>query len=356
MSLTAPQRQTLVWAAVAGLLLWILAAIGPVLAPFAAAAILAYVLEPAVRWLAGHRVPRTLAVILAMTLALAAACSVLLIVVPLVQSEVGQIRERIPALVGLFTEQWLPWLRERLGVDLRLDAASLRTRLAEQLSASGGDLASALLAYVRSGWAAAIQVLGLLFLVPVVAFYLLVDWPRIGPLLRELVPPRWQTGSFDLLGEIDTLLGQYLRGQLLVMAALAVWYSAGLLVAGFELWLPLGVLTGLLVAVPYLGFAVGLSFALLSGLLQFGPMQGLISVAVIYGVGQLLEGFVLTPRLVGERIGLHPAAVILALLAFGALFGFVGVLLALPLAAVAAVALRRLRTAYLGSDFYRGGP
>lgn len=353
MPLTAPQRQTLAWAAVAALLLWALAALGAVLTPFAAAAILAYVLEPGVRWLALRRVPRTVAVIVVMLFALLALAAVLLILVPLVQTEAAQIRSRMPALVATVTEQLLPWLREHLGVEFRLDAESLRRTLAEHLSSGGTDLASAVFDYVRSGWAAAVQVLGLLFLVPVVAFYLLVDWPRFAPLLRDLVPPRWQTRSFDVLGEIDSLLGQYLRGQVLVMVALSAWYATALLVAGFGLWLPVGVLSGLLVAIPYLGFAIGLAFALVTGMLQLGPMQGLVSVAVVYGIGQVLEGFVLTPRLVGERIGLHPVAVILALLAFGALLGFVGVLLALPLSAVVAVALRRLRTAYLDSDFYR---
>ena len=139
------------------------------------------------------------------------------------------------------------------------------------------------------------------------------------------------------------------------MLALAVFYALALLVAGFDLWLPIGVLTGLLVAVPYLGFALGLIFALVTGMLQLGPVAGLVSVAVIYGAGQVLESLVLTPRLVGERIGLHPLAVILALLAFGTLFGFVGVLLALPLSAVLAVGLRRLRAAYLASEFYLRG-
>jgi len=198
-------------------------------------------------------------------------------------------------------------------------------------------------------------VLGMVFLVPVVMFYLLLDWPQLGTRVGELTPPRWRAGALAPLREIDALLGQYLRGQVLVMLALAVFYSLGLLLAGFTLWLPIGVLTGLLVAVPYLGFALGLIFALVTGMLQLGPVAGLASVAVIYGAGQVLESLVLTPRLVGERIGLHPLAVILALLAFGTLFGFVGVLLALPLSAVLAVGLRRLRAAYLASEFYLRG-
>jgi predicted PurR-regulated permease PerM len=212
-----------------------------------------------------------------------------------------------------------------------------------------------LFTYARSGWAAAIQVLGLVFLVPVVMFFLLLDWPTFTGRVIELIPPRWRASALDLLGEIDALLGQYLRGQLMVMIALAAYYAIGLLLAGYELWLPIGLLTGLLVVVPYLGFALGTVFALISGMLQLGALHGLVATLVVYGFGQLLESFVLTPRLVGERIGLHPIAVLLALLAFGALFGFVGVLVALPLSAVVAVGLKRLRRAWLASDFYRNG-
>jgi len=353
MPLTLPQRQTLIWSAVAALLLWAFWALGPVLTPFAAAVVLAYVLEPGVRWLAERRVPRVVAVLLVMLLALVAIVSILLILLPIVQVEIQQVRARFPALVSTITERLLPWLQQRFGIEWRLDGAAVRAWLASHLAGSGQDVAAMLLDYAMSGWAAATQVLGLVFLVPVIMFFMLLDWPTLAARLRELVPPRWRAGSSDVLGEIDALLGQYLRGQLLVMIALAAYYAIGLLLAGFHLWLPIGVLTGLLVAIPYLGFGIGLVFALVSGMLQLGPLQGLVAVGVVYGIGQALESFVLTPRLVGERIGLHPIAVLLALLAFGALFGFVGVLVALPMSAVIAVGLRRLREAWLRSELYR---
>jgi predicted PurR-regulated permease PerM len=355
MPLSVRQRQTLMWAAVAALLVWALIALGPVLTPFVAAAMLSYVLEPGVEWLVARRIPRAAAVCAVMVLALLGILAVILVLVPIVQVEAAQIRERFPALVALITEQLLPWLKQRFGIDPHLDPAALRAWLTRQLASSGDDLAALLFDYARSGWAATLQVLGMVFLVPVVMFYLLLDWPQLGIRVAELTPPRWRAGALDPLREIDSLLGQYLRGQVLVMLALAVFYALALLLAGFDLWLPIGVLTGLLVAIPYLGFALGLIFALVTGMLQLGPLTGLVSVAVIYGAGQLLESLVLTPRLVGERIGLHPLAVILALLAFGTLFGFVGVLLALPLSAVLAVGLRRLRTAYVASEFYQRG-
>ena len=150
------------------------------------------------------------------------------------------------------------------------------------------------------------------------------------------------------------MLGQYLRGQLLVMVILAVYYSLGLALFRFDLALPVGVFTGLAIFIPYVGFGLGMLLALVAGLLQFASLYGLVAVAVVYGLGQVLESFVLTPRLVGERIGMNPLMVIFALLAFGQLFGFVGVLIALPLSALLVVAARRLRLAYLDSRMYLG--
>ena len=353
MPLSSRQRQTLAWTAVGALLVGLLAVLGPVLTPFVAAGILAYVLQPGVAWLAARRMPRMLAATTVLLLAVLALVAIVLVLVPIVQVEVAQVRQRLPGLAQTITERLLPWLRETTGVEIAIDGAAIRAWLARQLASAGEDWAAALLGYARSGWSAAIEVLGLVFLVPVLAFYLLLDWPGLVARAATLIPPRWRPAGGALLGEIDALLGQYLRGQLLVMLSLALYYALALLVAGFSLWLPIGVLAGLLVAIPYLGFVVGFAFALLTGMLELGPIAGLTAAGIVFGLGQVLESFILTPRLVGERIGLHPLAVILALMAFGALFGFVGVLLALPLAAVAAVGLRRLHTAYLASDFYQ---
>lgn len=356
MTLTPRQRQTLLWTAIATLLVWALVVLGPVLTPFVAAAILAYALQPLAEWLVRRRLPRVLAVILTLALALTVLAALVLILVPILQRESSQIRSQLPALAATLTatlnQSVVPWLRDTLGLPLALDAAALKATLARQLSSSGEDWAAAAFDYLKSGSNALLQVVGLLFLVPVALFYLLLDWPKVTTNLGSLVPPRWRAIVADWLAEIDTLLGQYVRGQALVMLALAVYYAAALAVARFELWLPIGVMTGLLIAIPYLGFATGLLFALIAGMLQFGPAHGLLAVAIIYGIGQVLEGVLLTPYLVGERIGLHPLAVIFALLAFGYLFGFVGVLLALPLAAVVAIALRRLRRGYVDSAFF----
>ena len=350
--LSSMQRQTLVWAGVGLLLLALVWVLGPVLTPFFAAAILAYALAPGVAWLQAKRIPRLLAVLITMVLGLLVMLSVLLIIVPILQQEISQLRSKLPLLLSTLTEQFLPWVEQRLGITIKLDSASMKEWFTKHLASSGDDWAATLFAYAKSGWGTALTFIGMLFLMPVALFFILLDWPKFTESLRQLLPPRWEAQVFDLLNEVDHLLGQYLRGQLKVMAVLAIYYSLALWIAGFKLWLPVGVLTGTLIAIPYIGFALGLSFALIDGMLQMGPLKGLILVGIIYGLGQALESFFLTPRLVGEQIGLHPLAVIIALLAFGSLLGLAGVLLALPLAAIIAVALRRLRRTYLGSEFY----
>jgi predicted PurR-regulated permease PerM len=204
----------------------------------------------------------------------------------------------------------------------------------------------------RIGGSVLLTVVGNAVLVPVVLFYLLADWPQLIGRAKGLVPPRFRDSSDALLKECDDMLGHYLRGQLLVMAALALYYTVALALAGFDLAVPVGVFTGLAIFVPYLGFGLGALLALLAGVLQFSGWYGVGAVLLVYGIGQVAESFFLTPRLVGERIGLHPIAVIFVLLAFGHLFGFVGVLLALPMGALSLVILRRLRSAYLASPLY----
>jgi len=204
----------------------------------------------------------------------------------------------------------------------------------------------------------AFTIIGNAILIPVALFYLLMDWPRFMDQLRNLIPPRLRAGSDSFLAESDAVLGQYLRGQLLVMLVMAVFYSVGLSLFGLEMALPIGLFTGLAMFVPYVGFGLGLVLATFAGLLEFsatvGMARAVVMVAVVYGGGQVLEGFFLTPRLVGERIGLHPLAVIFALLAFGQILGFVGVLVALPLSAVLLVAIRRVKSGYLSSRLFKG--
>ncbi|HEV7816732.1 MAG TPA: AI-2E family transporter, partial [Janthinobacterium sp.] len=321
-----------------------------------AAAIIAYALNPGVDRLAGLRlgrfgVPRALAVLMVVLLFLLALIALALIVVPVLRTEVPLLQAQIPQFLVKLNELLGPRLSE-MGIHVRLDSAGIKTLLSQQIAASGDEIWSAVLASARVGGTAVLGWIATVVLIPFVLFYLLLDWHPMLARIAGAVPRRWVSQTVSMGNEVDTLLAQYLRGQLLVMLVLAAYYSVALMVAGFDVALPVGILTGLLVFIPYLGFGLGLALALIAAVLQFSDWHGLIAVAIIYGVGQTLEGFFLTPRLVGERIGLNPLAVIFALLAFGQLFGFVGVLLALPASAILMVAFRHLRRHYLGSTFY----
>jgi predicted PurR-regulated permease PerM len=334
------------------LVFWLLA---PVLAPFVIAAVMAYVLHPLVlklEALAGPRLPRALAVVLVEAVALLALLGLFLLLVPILVREWPLLQQQLPVLLDRVGEVINPLLAQ-LGLNISLDFAELRNHLVSYLSANRGDWWAPLMSSLKLGGSVALALAGYAVLVPVALFYMLYDWARLVNSVLVLVPPSWRERFDSFMHDCDQVLGEYLRGQLLVMLALAVFYTLGLWLFGLDLALPIGVFTGLAVFVPYLGFGLGLVLALLAGLLQFASAQALVMVAVVYGLGQVLESFVLTPRMVGERIGLHPLAVILSLMAFGQVFGFVGVLMALPASAVLLVGLRRLRDQYLLSDLYQ---
>jgi predicted PurR-regulated permease PerM len=353
MNLTPAQRHIVSWLLIAAATLAALWLLAPVLAPFLIAAVLAYALQPAVEALVRHRAPRSMAVSLVVLLAALAALALALLVVPVLARELPALREQIPLGADRLNRVLGVWLAQ-FGMDIKLDVAGIKAMVMKALDGNLEDWAARLLNSARLGGSIVLTVLGNAVLVPMVLFYLLLDWPAMMTRLRHLVPPRFGVPVAGFLDECDSVLGQYLRGQLMVMLTLALYYTGALALAGFELALPVGVFTGLAVFIPYLGFGLGLVLALLTALLQFDGWYGLLAVTAIYGTGQVLESFVLTPRLVGERIGLNPLAVIFALLAFGHLLGFVGVLAALPLSAVALVAGRRVLAVYLQSELYRG--
>jgi predicted PurR-regulated permease PerM len=241
-------------------------------------------------------------------------------------------------------------------VPLQIDVAMVREWFSQLVSGHESEWFERAFASLRIGGSALLALLGNVVLAPMVAFYLLVDWHGLTARLRQLLPPRWLAGVDAFLGETDAILGEYLRGQMLVMLVLAVLYSVGLAAVGLNLAVAIGVFTGLAVFVPYIGFGVGLVLGTFAALLEFQSWTGVLAVWVVFGVGQFLESFVLTPRLLGERIGLHPLVVIFALMAFGHLYGFVGVLVALPVSAVLLVVLRLAVRRYRASDLYTGAP
>jgi predicted PurR-regulated permease PerM len=299
------------------------------------------------------RMPRLLAVVVVELLFILAVLCVVLLIVPVLAKEVPLMREQIPQLFDRLHATISPWLAQ-FGLRISLDLASLRQQLVEYLQSNWGDSFGSVWSSLKIGGSVALALVGNAVLVPVALFYLLLDWKDLVRRVLQLVPPRARPGVDSFTSEADQVLGQYLRGQILVMVTMAVFYSTGLALFGLELALPIGVFTGLAMFVPYVGFGIGLLLALLAGLLEFASAKAFVMVGAVYGLGQLLEGLYLTPRLVGERIGLHPLAVIFALLAFGQLLGFVGVLIALPASAVLLVAIRRMRTGYFASRLYQG--
>ena len=355
------RAQMLLWAAVALALLWTLYLLGPVLTPFLAGAMLAYILNPGVEWLCRHRVfpgvlginwPRSLAAVAVIVLVVLAGIALVLVLVPLFTKQANELSQRVPAFLTHLNAQLAPKLQEWFGVTLHLDAQSIKQFLSEHWQSAEGIIPK-VLSSLKLGGLALAGLLGTLLLIPLVLFYLLVEWNGMIERMDHFVPRRYSKEVRSIARDIDLVLAEFLRGQLAVMGLLAAFYSIGLWLGGLEFALPIGIITGLLVFVPYLGFATGLMLALMVALLQFDGAQGLVIVAVVFGLGQILEGFFLTPKIVGKRIGLHPLAVVFALLAFGQVFGFFGVLLALPASAVLLVALRRVNTAYLTSSFYQ---
>ncbi len=324
-----------------------------VITPFLIGAILAYLGTPLVDAAQRRRVPRSIATTIVVLLFGLVILAIFLVLIPLVQSEVALAAKRLPALFSEGLAQVGPWLYQRFGIVVALDMDSLKS-LVTQNAESAHELSLRLLSGLKAGGRIALSILINLALIPVVMFYLLRDWKMIGARLQELVPRDWEGKFRTIIREIDVVLAEFLRGQFSVMVVLAIYYAVGLTIAGLDRALAIGILTGLLVFIPYVGFGLGFVLGIVAALLQWSGWPAFMGVLAVYGIGQLLENYVLVPWLVGDRIGLHPIAVIFALLAFGALFGFAGVLLALPISAALLVGLRHLRAEYLISPFYRG--
>lgn len=330
------------------LLLYLLA---PILAPFVLAGILAYIGSPIVDRLG--RLPRVLAVLLVLLGLLLLFAGLVLVILPLLMDELGRLATRTPQAMQQLNQQFFPRLEQHFGIHLRLDTAvfsKIFTGNWDVVQAIIGELYSS----AKTGGVALLGFILNLLLVPVATFYLLLDWKNLIARIEHAIPRAWHSKCVAMARDIDAVLAQYLRGQILVMAILALYYSTALWVADIPSALPVGLVTGLLIFIPYLGFSTGFLLAVLVAGLQFSGWPPIIAVLIIYGIGQVLESFLLTPYLVGERIGLHPLTVIFALLAFGQLFGFFGLLLALPVSAMLSVGLRDLRAAYLDSRFYQG--
>jgi predicted PurR-regulated permease PerM len=333
--------------------------LSPILAPFVTAAVLAYISDPLVDRLE-RRMPRTLGALLVMLGFTLLVVVFVLILVPLFVTEARQLYEQIPGFMERVKNEFLPWLNARLGVQVPLDLQGILQWLREHMQtnapaagSAAGLIAGQVFASIKIGGLALVGFLVNALLVPVVFFYMLRDWDVMVAKVDELIPRRWRSTVTSLTKEVDRVLAEFLRGQLSVMVIMAALYTLGLWAVGLQFALPIGMVTGLLVFIPYLGSVTGILLGTIAAFMQFQSIAGVIPVWIVFAVGQTLEGMFVTPYLVGDRIGLHPVAVIFALLAFGQLFGFVGVLLALPLSAVLLVGLRHARELYRGSRFFR---
>ncbi|MEX6500955.1 AI-2E family transporter [Pseudomonas zhanjiangensis] len=347
------------WLWMAGLALggWLLYQLLPILSPFLIGVLLAYLGDPLVDRLERWKLSRTAGVILVFSLFGLVLALLLLVLVPMLGKQVMRLYELTPQLLDWAQHQALPWVQTRLGLAdgfWRFD--QLKAAFSGQLGKTT-DILGMLLSQATASGLALLGWLANLLLIPVVCFYLMRDWDLLVTRLRSLLPRRREGLVVGLAGECHEVLGAFLRGQLLVMLALALVYAAGLMLVGLELGLLIGLLAGLASIVPYLGMVVGLGAALAAGLFQFGgEFSPLLAIAAVFMVGQMLEGMLLTPWLVGDRIGLHPVAVIFAIMAGGQLFGFSGVLLALPVAAVIMVLLRHAHDFYKLSALYGESP
>jgi predicted PurR-regulated permease PerM len=341
--------QWLILLASVGVVLWLLA---PVLMPFVAAALFAYLADPIVdrleRWMG-----RGLAVCLVFLVVTLVVVVILLLLVPFTERQIGAFLGQLPVWLDWFQTRATPWLETQFGISPDvLDTQRILAALQAHWKEAGGIAAGVLAKVSKSGLAVVGWVLNLV-MVPVVAFYLLRDWDDLVARIHALIPRSIEPVVARLARESDDVLGAFLRGQLSVMIALGILYGVGLWLVGISVGPLIGMIAGLISFVPYLGAITGVVMAVIAALVQYQDVTHVVLVLVVFVVGQSLEGYVLVPRLVGEKIGLHPVAVIFAVLAGGELFGFLGVLLALPVASVVMVLLRYAYTRYKASELYR---
>lgn len=332
-----------------GYLLYLLA---PILTPFLISAFLAYIGDPAVDRLEAIKFSRSLSVVFVFFLMIIIGLCFLLIVFPLIEEQIKRLLIRIPEMIDWVQSEFIPWVSQRFGLQpdaINLDG--LKQSLMGQWQ-TVGNVAGKFLTKISASGQLILLWLSYILLVPVVTFYLLRDWDILVVKIRELIPRRYENVVVKLVKDGDAVLSEFFRGQLLVMFAQGVFYSIGLWIVGLEFSLLIGMAAGLVSFVPYLGAIVGITVAGIAAFMQFHDFIHIVYVLIVFAAGQTLEGVVLSPLLIGDRIGLHPVAVIFAVMAGAQLFGLFGMLVALPLAAVITVLLRHFYEQYLNSNFY----
>jgi len=326
--------------------------LAPILSPFLVGALLAYLTDPVADRLEAKGLSRTQAVVLVFVILTLLLVLAVLLLLPQLSDQIQTMVRQIPIVIEVLHSRLLPWIEQNTGLVVSSpDLESVRQLFAQYWQQTGSVAAKLMGGITRSGLALA-GLIANLVLIPVVTFYLLRDWDVMMANIQHLLPRNLEPKVTLWARECDEVLGAFVKGQLLVMLALGVVYAVGLSIVGLDLALLIGMLAGLASIVPYMGFIVGILAAAIAAYVQFQEPSVLAWVGLVFAIGQMLEGMVLTPLLVGDRIGLHPVAVIFAIMAGGQLFGFVGVLLALPVAAVIMVLLRHLHDGYKRSRLY----
>ncbi len=339
--------QLLVIILVVAWLIWLLA---PVLTPFTVAAILAYLGNPMVSRLGKIGMSRTMAVSTVFVLLILVFAGVVLLLIPLIVHQMEKAAQNFPYYIAWIRRNVLSWLQR----ELHLGPQWLNSdHLMAMFRAHFGSIGSVLGKLSRSG-VSAVMWLANLVLIPVAAFYLLRDWNQLMAWVDQMLPRSVKPVVVRLARESDVVLWAFVRGQLMVMLSLGLFYGLSLSLVGILLAALIGMMAGLLSFVPYLGFIVGFGAALITAMMQYGDWKHVLMIIAVFTAGQLLESYVLVPRLVGAKIGLHPVMVMFAVLSGGYLFGFLGILLALPMASVILVLLRHLGERYRQSRLYEG--
>jgi predicted PurR-regulated permease PerM len=345
-----PVRQQLTyWGIATAALLLTLWALGQVILPFIVGGAIAYFLDPVADRLERAGFSRVLATVVIFVILLAVAVLSLLVIIPTLVQQANDLIQSVPDLFN----QLRSWLTGRFP-EVIDETSPIRQSLAsigETIQARGGELLQQLL----SGAAGVVNVLVFLVVAPVGAFYLLLDWDRMVARIDDLLPRDHAPTIRQLAGEIDRTLASFVRGQGTVCLILGTFYAAALMVIGLQFGLVVGLVAGLLTFIPYVGALVGGALSIGLALFQFwGEWWTILAVALVFQAGQLVEGNILTPKLVGKSVGLHPVWLIFALSAFGTLFGFVGMLVAVPVAAAIGVLVRYGLERYREGRLYRG--
>ena len=349
------RNQVLVWAGffvAAILLLWLFRSI---LLPFVVGLTLAYLLNPVVNLLQRVGIGRPWASMLVLGLVIALVLGLFLAIVPLVAVQAAGLISLLPGYIRDLQEllrEWAPQFNEWLGPER---AAQLEGSLAD-LIGRGVEITAGITAQLAQSGLTVLNTIAVMFITPVVAFYLLIDWEGMVKKIDELLPRQYQVEIRGVLGDIDKAMAGVIRGQGSVILVLCIYYGTSLTLTGLNFGLAIGLIGGLLSFIPYVGFLVGFALSMTVALVQFWPDQWvfILIVLAVYVVGQFLEGNILYPKLVGQSININPVWLMFALFAFALLFGFVGLLLAVPLAAISGVLARYALGKYQASTLYRG--